>query len=88
MITKENKNDIVKKFSKTTGDTGSSQVQIALLTERIKDISSHLKSNKKDYSSQLGLLKLVGRRRRLLDYLKKRDLPAYGGIIKQLDLRK
>ena len=88
MITKENKSDIVKKYSRSTGDTGSPQVQIALITERIKDISSHLKSNKKDYATQLGLLKLVGQRRRLLGYLKKRDLTAYGNVIKQLDLRK
>lgn len=88
MITKETKSEIVKKYSKSAGDTGSSQVQIALLTQRIKDISGHLKSNKKDYATQLGLLKLVGQRRRLLGYLKKRDLTAYGNVIKQLDLRK
>lgn len=88
MITKENKNEVVKKYAKATGDTGSPQVQIALLTERIKDISSHLKSNKKDYATQLGLLKLVGQRRRLLAYLKKHDLAAYGNVLKQLDLRK
>lgn len=78
----------MKKFSQGPGDTGSSQVQIALITERIKHLSSHLKTHKKDYSSQMGLLKLVGQRRRLLAYLKKSDLPAYTGILKQLDLRK
>lgn len=88
MITKENTSDIIKKFSTNPGDTGSSQVQIALLTERIKMISSHLKSHKKDYATQLGLLKLVGQRRRLLAYLKKNDLNAYGQILKSLDLRK
>ncbi|MBI3554597.1 MAG: 30S ribosomal protein S15 [Elusimicrobia bacterium] len=88
MITKENANEIMKKFSKHPGDTGSAQVQIALLTERIKQLSGHLKSHKKDYSTQLGLLKLVGQRRRLLAYLKKSDLNAYGSVIKQLDLRK
>ena len=88
MITKENKNDIVKKYSKKAGDTGSPQVQVALLTERIMSISSHLKGNKKDYATQVGLLRLVGQRRRLLDYLKKKDLAAYGTLVKQLDLRK
>ena len=88
MITKENTNEILKKFSKHPGDTGSAQVQIALLTERIKHLSGHLKGHKKDYSTQLGLLKLVSQRRRLLTYLKKTDLEAYGNVIKQLDLRK
>ena len=88
MITKENKTNIVKKYSKKAGDTGSPQVQVALLTERIKSISSHLKENKKDYATQVGLLALVGQRRRLLDYLKKKDLAAYGALVKQLDLRK
>jgi small subunit ribosomal protein S15 len=88
MITKENKADVIKKYGKAQGDSGSPQVQIALLTERIKHISGHLKTSKKDHSSQLGLLKLVGQRRRLLSYLKKKDYTAYGSIIKQLDLRK
>ena len=88
MITKENKSEIVKKFSKSQGDTGSAQVQIALITERIKQLSAHLKSNKKDHASQTGLLGLVGQRRRLLSYLKKQDLAAYSTILKQLDLRK
>ncbi len=88
MITKENKAEVMKKFGKQPGDTGSAQVQAALITERIKDISNHLKSNKKDYATQLGLLKLVGQRRRLLGYLKKTDLASYGSIIKQLELRK
>ena len=88
MITKENRTETVKKYAKHAGDTGSAQVQIALITERIKSISGHLKGNKKDYSTQLGLLKLVGQRRRLLNYLKKSDLATYGTILKQLDLRK
>lgn len=88
MITKETKSEIVKKHGKQQGDTGSAQVQIALITERIKQLSGHLKNHKKDYSTQLGLLKLVGQRRRLLAYLKKSDLAAYGTILKQLDLRK
>ena len=88
MITKEAKNDVVKKHAKNPGDTGSTAVQIALITERIKDLSGHMKSNKKDYASQLGLLKLVGQRRRLLAYLKKSDLAGYSAILKSLDLRK
>lgn len=88
MLTKENKHEIIKKHAKQAGDTGSASVQIALLTERIKQLSSHLKSHKKDYATQLGLLKLVGRRRRLLNYLRKSDLNAYGSLIKQLDIRK
>jgi small subunit ribosomal protein S15 len=88
MITKENKAEVIKKYGKGAGDSGSPEVQIALLTERIKHISTHLKASKKDHSSQLGLLKLVGQRRRLLSYLKKKDFAAYGSIIKQLDLRK
>lgn len=88
MITKEAKAEIVKKYGAAQGDTGSAQVQIAILTERIKQLSGHMKGNKKDYASQLGLLKLVGQRRRLLGYLKKSDLAAYSNILKQLDLRK
>lgn len=88
MITKEIKNEILKKFSSHPGDTGSAQVQIALLTKRIKELSAHLQNHKKDYSSQRGLLSLVSQRRRLLTYLKRQDLGAYGSIIKQLDLRK
>ena len=87
MITKEEKAEIAKKFSRP-GDTGSASVQIALINERIKMISGHLKSHKKDYATQLGLLRLVGQRRRLLAYLKKRDLAAYTSILKQLELRK
>ncbi len=88
MITKENTSEIIKKFSKTPGDTGSPSVQIALLTDRIKMLSGHLKTHKKDYATQLGLLRLVGQRRRLLVYLKRTNLEAYGHILKQLDLRK
>jgi small subunit ribosomal protein S15 len=88
MITKEKKSENVKKYGKSANDTGSTSVQIALLTERIKDISGHLKANKKDNSSTRGLLKLVGQRRRLLSYLKKQDLGNYNAILKSLDLRK
>jgi small subunit ribosomal protein S15 len=88
MITKEKKSENVKKYGKTAGDTGSTPVQIALLTERIKDLSVHLKANTKDNSSTRGLLKLVGQRRRLLSYLKRIDLNGYTTLLKQLDLRK
>ncbi len=88
MITKDKTHEIVKKYGKKAADTGSAEVQIALLTERIKSISAHLKDNSKDYATQTGLLRLVSQRRRLLTYLKKSDLTAYGTIVKQLDLRK
>ncbi|MBI4062201.1 MAG: 30S ribosomal protein S15 [Elusimicrobia bacterium] len=88
MITKENKVEIFKKHGKGAQDSGSASVQIALITERIKHLSSHLKASQKDYASQRGLLMLVGQRRRLLSYLKKRDLTSYNTILKQLDLRK
>ena len=77
-----------KKHGKGEKDSGSTSVQIALITERIKQLSGHLKGSKKDYASQRGLLMLVGQRRRLLSYLKKRDLTSYNTILKQLDLRK
>lgn len=82
------KTEIIAKHRKSVKDTGSSSIQIALLTERIRSISEHLKTHRKDYSSQVGLMKLVGQRRRLLNYLKKIDLNEYGKLIKQLELRK
>jgi len=88
MITKEKKSENVKKYGKSANDTGNTAVQIALLTERIKDLSGHLKTNKKDNSSTRGLVILVGQRRRLLGYLKEVDLNAYAALLKQLDLRK
>jgi small subunit ribosomal protein S15 len=88
MIKNENKSEIIKEFSAHPGDTGSSPVQIALITKRIKQLSDHLKNHKKDNSSQNGLLSLVGQRRRLLNYLRKSNLNSYGHVLKQLDLRK
>ncbi len=85
MITKAKKAEIV---AKNEGDTGCPSTQISLLTERIKDISEHLKSHKKDYTTQVGLLKLVGQRRRLLVYLKRTDLEEHAKLLKLLDLRK
>ena len=88
MITKQAKADIVKKFGKSSADTGSSRAQVAILSERIKSISAHLKGHSKDFSSQRGLLKLVGHRRRLLEYMRRSDRESYVQVIKQLDLRK
>ena len=87
-LTKERKAELVKKFGKDEKDTGSIQVQIALLTEQIKALTAHLKANKKDAASQRGLLKLVGQRRSLLNYLSKTDRDAYLRLIAELGLRK
>lgn len=84
----ENKTDIIKKFSLKEGDTGSPEVQIALLTERISYLSRHLETHKKDVSSRRGLLMMVGQRRRLLDYLKARHVDRYSSIIQELGLRR
>lgn len=81
------KSEIIAKFKRGEGDTGSPEVQVALLTERIRTLTEHLKINKQDHSSRLGLLKLVGQRKRLLRYLKKRDINKYAGLIHELNLR-
>lgn len=81
------KQEIVSKFAKKEGDTGSPGVQIALITERIRYLTEHLKENKKDHSSRLGLLKLVGQRKRLMKYLKKKDYPLFTEVIAELNLR-
>jgi small subunit ribosomal protein S15 len=80
--------DIVKKYQTHKGDTGSTQVQAALLTERINELTAHLKDHKKDFDSRSGLLKLVGRRRRLLNYLSSTQPEVYQQLIKDLELRK
>jgi small subunit ribosomal protein S15 len=85
---KAKKQEIMAKFARHEGDTGSPEVQIALLTERINHLNAHLKENKKDNHSRRGLLKMVGARRGLLDYLKKTDLEGYRKLIAELDLRK
>ncbi len=79
--------EIINKFGRKEGDTGSPEVQIALLSKRILDLTEHLKVNKKDHSSRLGLLKLVGQRKRLLRYLKRKDFQKYTEIIKALSIR-
>lgn len=81
------KQEIVTKFGRSESDTGSSEVQIALLTERIRELTDHLKSFKKDHSSRLGLLKLVGQRRRLMKYFKKKNKDAYMKLVEDLGIR-
>jgi small subunit ribosomal protein S15 len=81
------KQEIVAKFARKEGDTGSPEVQIALLTERIAYLTEHLKVNKKDHSSRLGLLKLVGQRKRLMKYLKKKDYARFTEVVVTLNLR-
>ncbi len=88
MITKENKAEIIAAYGRKEGDTGSPEVQIALLTERIRDLTEHLKVNPKDHHSRRGLLMMVGQRRGLLSYLKRTDLEGYRALIEKLGLRK
>jgi small subunit ribosomal protein S15 len=87
-LTKEAKQEIVTQHGRDGSDTGSSQVQIALLTRRINELTEHLRAHAKDHHSRRGLLKLVGRRRRLLDYLQRTNLEGYRGLIKELGLRR
>jgi len=79
--------EIVSKFGRNKGDTGSPEVQIAILSKRILDLTEHLKINKKDHSSRLGLLKIVGQRKRLMRYLKKTNFVKYTEVIKELSIR-
>ena len=88
MISKEKKAEIIAEYGRQAGDTGSPEVQIALLTERIKELTEHLKVNQKDHHSRRRLLKMVGQRRGLLEYLKKNDLDSYRNLIEKLGLRK
>ena len=88
MISKEKKAEIIAKYGRKAGDTGSPEVQIAILTARIAELTEHLKSNQKDHHSRRGLLKMVGQRRGLLDYLKKTDLEGYRALIEKLGIRK
>lgn len=87
-ITTIQREEIIKKFQRAAGDTGSSEVQVALLTARINDLTGHFKTHVKDHHSRRGLLKLVSQRRRLLDYLKRTDNVKYADLIKTLGLRK
>ena len=88
MLTQEKKTELIKEYQLGEGDTGSPEVQIALLTARINYLNEHLKEHKKDHHSRRGLLKMVGRRRNLLAYLKKNDLEGYRALIARLGLRK
>ena len=88
MITKEKKQAIIAEYGRTPGDTGSPEVQIAILTARIEELNAHLAENKNDYHSRRGLLKMVGQRRSLLAYLTKVDIERYRSIIARLGIRK
>ena len=88
MLTTENKNEIIQKFARTEGDTGSAEVQVALLTSRIVYLTEHLKNHEKDHASRRGLLKLVGQRRKLLKYLRIVDATRYTSVIGELGLRR
>lgn len=88
MITQEKKAEIIKEYALKEGDTGSPEVQIAILTARINELNEHLKVHKKDHHSRRGLLKMVGKRRNLLSYLKENDLEGYRALIAKLGLRK
>jgi small subunit ribosomal protein S15 len=87
-MTKEEKAEIIKKHGQNENDSGRSEVQIALLTKRINDLTNHFDSHKKDHHSRRGLMMMVGKRRRLLDYLVKKDIERYRIIIKELNIRK
>lgn len=87
-VTKDQTSQILKKFKRSELDTGSSEVQIALLTARINELTEHFKVHKKDVHSQRGLVTIVNRRRKLLDYLKRKDTKKYDSLIKELDIRK
>ena len=88
MISKEKKAEIIAAYGRKPGDTGSPEVQIAILTARIAELTEHLKENPKDHHSRRGLLKRVGQRRGLLDYLKRNDIEAYRNLIARLGIRK
>ncbi|MCB1310257.1 MAG: 30S ribosomal protein S15 [Leptospiraceae bacterium] len=88
MIDQKDKNKIIQEHRRHDKDTGSTEVQVALLTARINELTEHFKQHTKDHHSRRGLLKLVGRRRRLLDYLKRNDLDGYKALIERLNIRK
>jgi len=87
-ITKQEKAELIKKFGRGENDTGSTEVQVAILTTRINNLTEHLKTHKKDFHSRRGLLVMVGQRRRLLDYLNSNSNERYAGLIKSLGLRR
>jgi small subunit ribosomal protein S15 len=87
-VTQERKQELIARFGDTDGDTGKTEVQVALLTERINQLTEHLRAHSKDHHSRRGLLMLVGRRRRFLDYLQRSDLERYRTLIRELGLRR
>jgi small subunit ribosomal protein S15 len=87
-LTKEAKQELIEKFGSGSADTGSTRVQVAMLTERINQLTEHLRTHSHDHHSRRGLLKLVGRRRRFLDYMQRNDLEGYRSLIKELGLRR
>jgi small subunit ribosomal protein S15 len=87
-LTKEAKLELIEKHGRSANDTGSPEVQIAMLTRRINELTEHLRTHPKDHYSRRGLLKLVGRRRRFLDYLQRKDIEGYRALIKELGLRR
>ncbi len=87
-LTSERKRELIAKFGRGENDTGAAEVQIAMLTERINDLTEHLRTHKKDHHSRRGLLMLVGRRRRFLNYLQRKDLDGYRALVRELGLRK
>ena len=87
-LTKDKKAELVDKYGRDGADTGSTEVQVALLTERINELTEHLRTHKHDHYSRRGLLKLVGRRRRFLNYLQRKNLEGYRALIKELGLRR
>ena len=88
VLLRERKKEVIKSFAKHEKDTGSSSVQIAILTERINGLTEHFKAHKKDFNSRVGLLRLVGQRKRLLDYLKREDPEKYRELVEKLGLKK
>lgn len=87
-VTKERKQELIEKFGAGERDSGKAEVQVAILTERINDLRAHFSSHKKDHTSRRGLMQMVGKRRRLLDYMKRKDIERYRTIIKELHIRK
>lgn len=87
-LTKEKKQELIKEYGKSENNSGSTEAQIALLTERINDLNKHFQANPKDHHSRRGLLQMVGKRRRLLDYLRDNDIEKYRSLIKQLGIRR
>jgi small subunit ribosomal protein S15 len=87
-LTKEKKTEVIGKFASHEGDTGSPEVQVALLTARINDLTEHLRAHRKDHHSRRGLLMLVGQRRRLLNYLNRQDVERYRALVQELGLRR